>query len=170
MTIVVALGVALLLNATLLEQGARAQPPSWTRTLSLALIEPIAGVGPVPRVGPAPRGDQQRSRAGDADAIPSEEAVTAAPSTATTATPRERRPGPRHHRHRAHGRQPPGPTSTPDVAVGLPTPTADQPLTVWMMGDSMVETPGPQFLNVADAHRRGRRRGFLQVHLGAQPA
>ena len=43
-TVVVALGVALLLNATLLEQGAKAQAPGWSRTVSLALIEPIAGV------------------------------------------------------------------------------------------------------------------------------
>ena len=147
-TIVVALGVALLLNATLLEQGARAQPPSWTRSLSLAIIEPIAGVARFLGLD-QPREAINSALGRETSTPPSEEAVTATPSTATTAPPREGT-GPRTTGTGRRSTTAPA-TSTPDVAVGLPTPTADQPLTVWMMGDSMVETPGPQFLNVADA-------------------
>ena len=146
-TVVVALGVALLLNATLLEEGARAQAPSWTRSLSLAVIEPIAGVARFLGLD-RPREAINSALGREPSTPPREEAVTASPSTTTTAPPREGT-GPRTTGTGRRSTTAPA-TTTPDVAVGLRTPTADQPLTVWMMGDSMVETPGPQFLNVAD--------------------
>ena len=147
-TVVVALGVALLLNATLLEQGAKAQAPGWSRTVSLALIEPIAGVARFLGLD-RPREAINSALGRQPSTPPEEEVVTAAPSSTTT-TPRSGTTiGPRNN---GTGRRPTTtePTSTSDVAVGLRTPTAEQPLSVWMMGDSMVETPGPQFLNVAD--------------------
>ncbi len=145
-TVVVALGVTLLLNATLLERGAKAQAPSWTRTVSLALIEPIAGVARFLGLD-RPREAINSALGRESSTPPPEgEVVTAATSSTTTTPPSGTTNGPRNN---GTGRRPTT-TEPTDVAVGLRTPTADQPLTVWMMGDSMVETPGPQFLNVAD--------------------
>ena len=101
---VVALGVALLLNATLLEQGARAQPPSWTRSLSLAIIEPIAGVARFLGLD-QPREAINSALGRETSTPPSEEAVTATPSTTTTATRKDRTPD---HRHRAQVDNRPG--------------------------------------------------------------
>jgi hypothetical protein len=142
-TLVVALGISLLLNAAMLERGARSQPPGWTRTLSLALIEPVAGLarfigfdrprtaidsalGRAVATPPAPGGGVAASGS-TTTSTPTRTTVTTEPGR-TTAT-----------------------TARGGTAVRLRTPTEADPLKVWMMGDSMVETPGPQFLILSDS-------------------
>ncbi len=96
-TVVVALGVTLLLNATLLERGARAQAPSWTRTVSLALIEPIAGVTRFLGLD-RPREAINSALGRESSTPPPEgEVVTAASSSTTTTPPSGTTNGPRNN-------------------------------------------------------------------------
>lgn len=137
--------LAVLLNAPALEQGAESMPYGRERDFWLAVWKPFAAVSRLffldePRnlldraLGreqrdlfelPAAPGDEPGQPGGDATALPGR---TPTPGRGTPAA---------------------SPTPTPDPRPKLRTPTAADPLRVWIGGDSMVKVLGEAFVRQA---------------------
>jgi hypothetical protein len=135
-TVLVALGLATMLNASALLETAERQPlGSTTRRVAVGVMEPIAAVsrallldrpreavewaaGRGPNGGPAPV--RTTTTIAPPVAASSSTTVTTAPSPTTTAS---------------------------TIPTTVPGPTADDPLKVWIVGDSLVEMLGPELRN-----------------------
>lgn len=132
--IVVGLALGTLLNAGSLLKTAERQPLGTTRSLAMGVMEPIAEVADLVQLD-VPRNLMDRAL-GRAPAEPEVETedppnVLQPVNTSTTTT------------------SPLPASSTTTVAGGgdLPVPTPDDPMFLWVIGDSFMELAGPALVN-----------------------
>lgn len=126
---VVAFGLFTLMNASSLLRIVERQPFGWQRTVEIALVKPIDGLGHLMFLDrPREAADEALGHTfGDAGAF-DELAEAQAPDAGAGA----------------------GPPPTPEAAA-LPEPTAEDPLTIWIVGDSQAEVLGQSLIERADA-------------------
>lgn len=136
-----ALVLSALLDAQSLDATARAQPFGWRRDLGTAVSGPLLDVSEaLGLTGPRRALEDLLDRPSPGrPAGPSMPAPTIPPGTTAPTTTR---PGPSTTR-------PPSTTTT--TAPAVRTPTAADPLRLWVAGDSMTEAFGPAFVDGAEA-------------------
>jgi hypothetical protein len=138
--------LAVLLNAPALEQGAESMPYGRERDFWLAVWKPFAAVSRTFYLD-EPRNllDRALGRGGgDLFELPAAPGGGEEPGRQPPATaPAARTPAP------GRGTPAAAPTPTPDLRPRLRTPTAADPLRVWIGGDSMSKVLGEAFLRQA---------------------
>jgi uncharacterized protein len=142
----VALGLAVLmlaalLNAESLEHTASTQPFGTRRDVAVAVAEPLAALSRTVGLTQPRRWVEQalhRSHPGGTRPTPVTTTVPAASTTSTTA---------------------PGPSTSTTLP---PPPTAEDPVVVWVAGDSMMQTLGRSIVDQAEA------TGVIETRLDAR--
>lgn len=131
-TMVVALLLAALVDADGLVEVAERQPFGPSRDVALALARPLQRIADVTRLN---RPARWLTDATSEDQPELATPVTLAPTTTTTAAPTTTAP-PGEGRPRPT--EPPPPSTTTTTDPPRRRPTAEQPLRVWMAGDSLM--------------------------------
>ncbi|MGZ5382519.1 MAG: SGNH/GDSL hydrolase family protein [Acidimicrobiia bacterium] len=129
LAVVVALGLGSLLNARSLERTAENLPYGTTRSVAVAVAGPLRSISSflyLDRPRQALDSLVGRSTADPEPPIATSPGSTTPSSTSTTSS------------------------TIPDQQVPLRTPTADDPLKVWIIGDSLMELLGPSIVNEGD--------------------
>lgn len=134
----VALGLGTLLNAASLLRTAERQPLGTLRSLAVGVMEPVAGFSDLARLDrPRHLLDKALGRAADDPAEPDQSAEPpvvlqpTGPGDATTTTTGA------------------STTTTLGAAREVTTPTPDDPMVLWIIGDSFMELFGPALQNDA---------------------
>lgn len=130
---VIALGLGSLLNARALERTATNLPYGTTRSVAVAIAGPLRSVSSfllLDRPRQALDALLGREEAGlQPPVVAGPDPTTPAPTTTTSTTS----------------------TTTQEPGVRLRTPTPDNPLNVWIIGDSLMELLGPSIVNESEA-------------------
>lgn len=139
----VGLLLAALLNADSLVEQAERKPFGWSRDVSLAVWRPVQGAAELLRVDrvrdsvDAALGHEDDGTPDDFEFPPPDTEVAVPPSDDGTGGGDDPAPGPT--------------TSTTVPEPELRTPTADEPLRVWIGGDSMSQVFGQSLQTMVDA-------------------
>lgn len=133
----VGLLLAALINADALVEDAERKPFGWSRDVSLAVWRPVQEVSHLTRLHLIREVVDEAIGRGDDDVDDFE----FPPPTTETATPSTSTP---------QGEEPPATTTTLPPEPELRTPTAEEPLRVWVGGDSMSQVFGQSLVAFVD--------------------
>lgn len=132
-TVLIALGLGTLLNAQAMLVTAKGMPFGWRRSVAVSVMDPVARLSRVLRLD-VPRRDLDRALG---HAPPPSPRPAPAPSPTPTPTPA---PAPTA-----------GPTASPTPSATPSRPTAQHPLRILTVGDSMAQAMGQSLITVAAA-------------------
>ncbi|QGG96115.1 SGNH/GDSL hydrolase family protein [Actinomarinicola tropica] len=143
--ILVGFVLAALVNADSLVEQAERKPFGWPRDVSLAVWEPVQDLSELTRINVVRDAVDSALGRGDGDAdedfeFPPPDVEVASPSSTTTTPSGD-----------PDGEAPATTTTTAPPEPELRTPTAEEPLRVWVGGDSMSQVFGQSLVAMTDA-------------------